>query len=73
MKAYDKNENQLHANIRQDNDGTWSRNVWFGTTPATEVRRYYGYATQADAEDGDISEVPHGGRIGSYSNSKTPE
>lgn len=67
----DQNGRKLYRNIRRDSNGTWSVNVWWGD--GTTLRRYYGYATRADARDGDISEVPAGGRIGEYTHSKNAD
>lgn len=64
--TFDQNGNALHKRITHDADGTWSANVWFGSTPATNLRRYYGYKTRAEARDSDISELPTDGRVGQY-------
>lgn len=69
--AYDQNGAPLRKNVRRDGDGTWSANVWFGCQPATEIRRYFGYATRNDAQDANISVLPAGGRIGAYSVAKS--
>ena len=57
-------DHKVSKDVRRDNDGTWSRTVWFGRAACpTTVRRYYGYATRADARDGDISEMSPYGQI----------
>lgn len=53
---YDQNGERLSKDIRRENDGTWSRNVWTGGPIVTDIRRYTGYATRAAAREGDISE-----------------
>lgn len=67
MNATDQNGQQLRKHVRQDRDGTWSANVWFGSAGATNLRRYFGYPTGQAARQADISVVPPGGRIGEYS------
>jgi hypothetical protein len=57
MNAKDSNGVTLTRNVRQDEDGTWGANVWFGQSPAINLRRYY-YQTKAQAADADISDVP---------------
>ncbi len=55
----DQNGNRVTKDIRRDEDGTWSRNVWWGgglSQYVTNVRRMHGYATRRAAADGDISE-----------------
>ena len=54
----DQNGNIVTASIRQESDGTWSRNVWWGSGYVTNVSRRYGYPTRAAARAGDISEYP---------------
>lgn len=71
--ARNQNGALLRRNVRQDKNGTWSANVWFGCDPATEIRRYYGYHSREAAREADISEIPEGGRIGAYSAAKLPE
>lgn len=62
-KIYDQNSKEIKVNLRKEPDGTWSRNVWFGSAPATNVRRYT-YATRAQAVAGSISdEIGKQGRI----------
>lgn len=56
MTNYDQNGNRVTASIRRDEDGTWSRNVWWGSGVVTNVRRQYGYRTRKAATEGDISE-----------------
>jgi hypothetical protein len=51
----DQNGNRVTKDIRREADGTWSRNVWWGSGCVTDVRRQYGYASRAAAERGDIS------------------
>ena len=53
----DQNGNRVSTDIRRDEDGTWSRNVWWGSGCVTNVERRYGYATRAAARAGDISET----------------
>ena len=59
MTKYDQNGNPVYKDLRQNpTDGLWYVNVtWGGASgiPATMIRRY-GYDTQAQARDGDISD-----------------
>lgn len=54
---YDHNGHPVYRNTRQNPDGTWSTNVWFGGAfgPVTTVRRNT-YQTRAQARAGDISD-----------------
>lgn len=52
----DANGNRVTKSIRREADGTWSRNVWWGSGVVTNVRRNYGYASRKAAAAGDISE-----------------
>ena len=52
----DQNGNRVTKSIRREDDGTWSRVVWWGNGIVTNVERRYGYASRRAAEQGDISE-----------------
>ena len=54
--ARDQNDNCIYPEIRREDDGTWSRNVWWGHACATNIERRYGYKSRKAAMDGDISE-----------------
>ena len=56
----DQNGNPVHQDIRREVDG-WHVTVWFGSYPATNIRRYV-YETRAQARKADISHTP--GRFG---------
>lgn len=56
--AFDCNGRRIFADIRKEDDGTWSRMVWAGYHNATNIRRYYGYSSRRAARMGDISETP---------------
>ena len=61
--AYDANFEDLEPAVEQESDGSWGVTVWFGSTPATCVRRYY-YRTRKEAEAGDIGDdIGQRGRI----------
>ncbi len=53
----DQNGNEIHRNIRREDDGTWGVNVWFGANPPTNLRRYF-YETRGEARAADISDEP---------------
>ena len=55
MTAKDQNGNMIRANVREEADGTWGANVWFGHNPATTLRRYF-YETRDQARQADISD-----------------
>ncbi len=57
MKPIDQNGNKVTASVRREPDGTWARNVWWGSGVVTNVERRYGYPTKAAALAGDISET----------------
>lgn len=61
-KTMDQNGESVTQSIRKETAG-WGVNVWFGTKPATTIRRYY-YRTRAQARQADISdEIGERGRI----------
>ena len=59
MTKHDQNGNPVFKNVRQNPiNGLWYTNVWSGGgygEPVSNIRRY-GYGTQAQARDGDISD-----------------
>ena len=59
MTKHDQNGNPVFKNVRQNPiNGLWYTNVWSGGgygEPVLNIRRY-GYDTQAQARDGDISD-----------------
>ena len=59
MTKHDQNGNPVYKDVRRNpSDGLWYATVtWGGASgiPATMIRRY-GYDTQAQARDGDISD-----------------
>ena len=57
MATSDQNGNPVTKSVKREDDGTWSANVWFGSYPATNIRRYK-YETRAQARDADISDEP---------------
>ena len=57
MRAKDQNGNALRANVRKAKDGAWGSNVWFGSNPATTLRRYF-YETRDQARGADIGDEP---------------
>ena len=62
-RTVNQNGEQISREIRREPDGTWGRNVWFGSGCVTNVRRYY-YRTRMHAVQGDISdEVGRAGRV----------
>ncbi len=59
----DENGTQVTRSIREEQDGTWGRNVWFGSHYVTTVRRYF-YASRQAAAAGDISDdIGKNGRV----------
>tara|TARA_R100000808_G_scaffold13927_1_gene33373 strand:- start:4919 stop:5110 length:192 start_codon:yes stop_codon:yes gene_type:complete len=60
----DQDGNPVHKNIEPDTRTGWRVTVWFGTDPATDIRRYV-YLTRAQARRADISDdIGIHGRIG---------
>jgi hypothetical protein len=59
MTKHDQNGNPVFKNVRQNPiNGLWYTNVWSGGgygEPVANIRRY-GYDTQTQARDGDISD-----------------
>ena len=59
MTKHDQNGNPVFKDVRKNRiDGLWYTNVWSGGgygEPVSNIRRY-GYGTQAQARDGDISD-----------------
>jgi len=53
----DQNGHEITKNVRREDDGTWGANVWFGSYPPTNLRRYF-YQTRDQARDADISDEP---------------
>jgi hypothetical protein len=63
MTIRDQNGSIVTASITREEDGTWGATVWFGSRPATEIRRYY-YATREYARHADISDdIGKNGRV----------
>jgi hypothetical protein len=63
MTAKDQNGQIVTASIRKEENGNWSARVWFGTRPATEIRRYE-YDSRTHAHRADISdEIGKNGRV----------
>lgn len=54
--ARDQNGNRVTKDIRREADGTWGRNVWWGSGCVTNLQRRTGYASHKAAWAGDISE-----------------
>lgn len=68
MQVKDQNGNNISRNVRRETingQRVWGCNVWFGSDPATTLRRYY-YGTRAAARLADISDRPyaHGEYVG---------
>jgi hypothetical protein len=59
MTKYDQNGNPVYKDVRQNSiDGLWYVNVTWGGASGRPVTMWarYGYDTQAQARDGDISD-----------------
>ena len=54
----DQNGNIVTVSPKLESDGTWSATVWWGSHPATNVSRRFGYLTREAARQADISETP---------------
>ena len=52
----DQNGNRVSKNVKKEQNGTWSANVWFGANPATNLSRYGGYKTRKAAYNSDIGD-----------------
>lgn len=50
-----QNGNPIAKNVRQEPDGSWGCNVWFGQYPPTNLRRNF-YETRKQARRADISD-----------------